>query len=289
MLKILQLQEGASSMDLTGLQLGTARLGPLLRSLRLHIATQELRLAATQLALPAMGELLATLHTLPKLTLLDLSDNLINGPGLRELSQGAHRSTRTPFPSLRELNLSLNPLGAGSGQGLALLLECCPLLSTLRLRGCRLTAAVLQHPALNGALRGCPVKTLEVSGNPLGCLGLHPLARTLRHFNLTHLHLDGITTLPRDGNLTQPLLTYLGQGNNTLTHLSLADNHLNDSSAQQLASCIPYLSSLAYLDLSQNPGLGSPGLQLLLEALEKRDCCLQVLDLSGCSVKQQGL
>lgn len=131
------------------------------------------------------------------------------------------------------------------------------------------------------------MKTLELSWNPLGCLGLHPLARTLQHLDLTHLQLDSVTTLPRDGNLTEPLLTYLGHGNNALTHLSLANNDFNDSSVQQLASCIPSLSSLAFLDLSQNPGIGSPGLQLLLEALEKRDSSLQVLDLSGCSVNQQ--
>ncbi|XP_055487673.1 tonsoku-like protein [Leucoraja erinacea] len=135
MVKILELQQRASSMDLSGLPLGTEGLVPLLRSLRLHVATRELRLAGTQLALPAIGELLATLLTLPNLTLLDLSNNLINGPGLRELIEGARHSTQPPFPSLRELNLSLNPLGEGSWQCLAVLLECCPVLTTLRLRG----------------------------------------------------------------------------------------------------------------------------------------------------------
>lgn len=57
---------------------------------------------------------------------------------------------------LEELDLSLNPLGDSSCQPLASLLQACPLLSTLKLQACSLTAAFLQHHRLllASALKG---------------------------------------------------------------------------------------------------------------------------------------
>ncbi|KAL0169726.1 hypothetical protein M9458_034322, partial [Cirrhinus mrigala] len=49
---------------------------------------------------------------------------------------------------LEELNLSMNPLGDGWTQALASLLSTCPLLSTLSLQACGLSARFLQQHCL---------------------------------------------------------------------------------------------------------------------------------------------
>ncbi|XP_051872039.1 tonsoku-like protein [Pristis pectinata] len=286
--KILQLQEDQPTVDLCSLSLSPERLIPVLRALRLHTATRELRLSANRLTDSAAEELLESLLTMPNLTLLDISSNQITGQGLRKLSEGARRPGDTPFQSLQELNLSHNPLGEGSSQSVAALIAACPVLSTLRLQGCGLTTRFPQDAGLNGALRGCSrLETLDVSGNPLGPRGVQALLRALQHQGLSRLELSTVVTHAQDGPLLDPLLTYLGQGGCVLTHLSLSNNGLTNDSVTELASCLPSLHSLAFLDLSRNPGISFPGLQMLLEALDQRDCCLELLDLSGCSVQQE--
>lgn len=49
---------------------------------------------------------------------------------------------------LEELDLSMNPLGDGISESLSLLLFSCPLLATLSLQACSLTARFLQQHLL---------------------------------------------------------------------------------------------------------------------------------------------
>ncbi|XP_072911291.1 tonsoku-like protein isoform X1 [Hemitrygon akajei] len=167
--KILQLQEEQPTLDLCSLSLGPERLTPVLRALRHHTATRHLRLSGNRLTDSAAEELLGSLVTMPNLTLLDVSSNQITALGLRKLSEGAQRPGEPAFQNLQELDLSLNPLGESSSQPLASLITACPVLSTLRLQGCSLTARSLQDTGLNGALKGCNrLESLDVSKNTLG-------------------------------------------------------------------------------------------------------------------------
>ncbi|XP_078285770.1 tonsoku-like protein isoform X2 [Rhinoraja longicauda] len=288
-LRACEVQGGGSCFRLSGVPLGTERLAPLLRSLRLHTAIRELRLAATRLALPSVGALLATLLTLPNLALLDLSDNLISGPGLRELSEGARRSAQPPFLNLRELNLSLNPLGEGSSQSLAVLLECCPVLTTLRLQACGLTASSLQQhrhqlaDAMKGSLH---LKTLCLSHNALGGLGVELILQSLPHPSLTHLDLSAVGGAGSDTLRVEHLIRYLSQDGCCLSHLKLSANRLTDDSLRDLSRCLLLCRSLAALDLSANPGLTTAGLDLLLGAVRERSSGLKFLSLAGASVQE---
>ncbi|XP_055506007.1 tonsoku-like protein [Leucoraja erinacea] len=288
-LRACEVQGGGSCFRLSGVPLGTERLAPLLRSLRLHTAMRELRLAATRLAPPALETLLATLLTLPNLTLLDLSDNLISGPGLRELSEGVRRSAQPPFQSLRELNLSLNPLGEGSWQSLAVLLECCPVLTTLRLQACRLTTSSLQQhrhqlaEAMKGSLH---LKTLCLSHNALGGLGVELILQSLPHRSLTHLDLSAVGGTGGDTLRVEHFVRYLSQDGCCLTHLKLSANRLTDDSLHDLSRCLLLCRSLEALDLSANPGLTTAGLDLLLGAVRVRSSGLQFLSLAGASVQE---
>lgn len=53
-----------------------------------------------------------------------------------------------PFQCLEELNVSMNPLGDGWSQALACLLSACPVLATLNLQACGLSARFLQQHRL---------------------------------------------------------------------------------------------------------------------------------------------
>ncbi|GCB83026.1 hypothetical protein scyTo_0024038 [Scyliorhinus torazame] len=97
MSKILQLQENGSSIDLSNLSLNKEQLTPILRALKFQTATRRLCLSANRLGDDAMDELLASLVTMPNLTLLDLSSNRITHEGLRKLCDPSTPSRDSPF------------------------------------------------------------------------------------------------------------------------------------------------------------------------------------------------
>lgn len=88
MLQAMEHQSVGPSFSACSLALRQAQLTPLLRALKLHSALRELRLAANRLGDGCAAELLAALHTLPGLTLLDLSSNHLGPKGLRQLASG---------------------------------------------------------------------------------------------------------------------------------------------------------------------------------------------------------
>ncbi|KAJ6661467.1 hypothetical protein lerEdw1_014376 [Lerista edwardsae] len=285
--KLLAHQESGPSFSVSGLALGRLQLPPLLRALKLQTPLRRLSLSGTGLGDDAVEELLACLGTLPRLKALDLSATRLGPEGLRRLTAGL--SGPSPWQHLEELDLSLNPLGDGSCQSLASLVQACPLLSTLKLQACSLTAAFLQPhrlllaSALEGAVH---LKRLVVSHNALGSAGLELLLRSLLCANLTHLEIGSVEARPLSQRpLQAAVATYLAQEGRTLTHLTLSGNHLTDDAVEELARCLPTCLSLASLDLSANPGISIVGLRTLLLALEERNCGLQFLSLAGCAVR----
>ncbi|XP_066480047.1 tonsoku-like protein [Tiliqua scincoides] len=287
LLKMLEHQESGPLFSASGVALGSLQLTPLLRALKLQTNIQRLSLSGTSLGDDVTEELLACIGTLPRLKGLDLSANRLGPEGLCKLAAGP--SDSSPWQHLEELDLSLNPLGDSSCQALASLVQACPILSTLKLQACNLTAAFLRHhrlllvSALKGAVH---LKRLVVSHNALGSSGLELLLKSLPCKNLTHLEISSVEARPRNQHpLQEAVASYLAQEGCALTHLTFSGNHLNDAAAAELARCLPVCLSLVSLDLSANPEISIVGLRTLLLALEERNSGLQFLNLAGCSVR----
>ncbi|XP_062379263.1 tonsoku-like protein [Sardina pilchardus] len=286
-LRLCEAQDGSSSVSVCGLSLASAALAPLLRALKLQDSLTELRLSANRLGDGLLPELVAAVATMPRLRLLDVSSNLITGEGLKKAADSLDGKSQPTFPCLEELNLSMNPLGDGHTQALACLLSACPLLATLSLQGCGLTARFLQQHRLllASALTGTGhLRTLTLSHNSLGSTGFELVLKTLPLHLLSHLHLTAVCRGPTDQPALELLATHLAQNDCSLTHLSLASNGLSDHSVASLARCLPVCPSLVSLDLSANPDVTSAGLHSLLMALREARRPLVQLNLQGCQV-----
>ncbi|KAM6125778.1 LOW QUALITY PROTEIN: tonsoku-like protein [Pterocles gutturalis] len=273
LLKVTELQEQSPVLGfgVGGLALRPPHVPPLLRALKLQGSLRQLRLRACGLPDTMATDLLATLATLPALTLLDLAGNQLSAGGLRLLLP---RPPNTAFQSLEELDLSLNPLGDAGCQPLAQLLESCPALATLRLQATGFTHAF----TFAGSAR---LQTLVLSGNALGPAGLErppgqPPCRSLAHLEL------GSVTRARPRLLTAALGRYLAQDGCALSHLTLSGN-CRDDDILEVARCLPACPTLVS-DLSAIPGIGAAGLRALLCALEERSQELRFLSLAGCAV-----
>ncbi|XP_075776030.1 tonsoku-like protein [Pelodiscus sinensis] len=284
LLKMTELQESGPSFGACGLALRQPHLTPLLRALKLQSSLRQLRLAGNGLGDGLAAELLAVLGTVPGLALLDLSANQLGAEGLRTLAAGL--PSQAAFQSLEELDLSLNPLGDGSCQALAGLVQACPGLTTLRLQACGFTGAFLQrhHRLLAHSLNAVHLKTLVLSHNALGSAGLELLLRSLPCATLSRLELGSVAARAEE-LVVDPVVRYLVQEGCALTHLTLSGNRLCDEAVGELARCLPLCPPLVSLDLSANPGLTLAGLRLLLSALGERNQGLRYLSLAGCSVR----
>uniref|UniRef100_UPI00398EBFCD tonsoku-like protein isoform X2 n=1 Tax=Pristiophorus japonicus TaxID=55135 RepID=UPI00398EBFCD len=190
--------------------------------------------------------------------------------------------------SLEELNLSLNPLGDSSSQSIASLLRSCPVLSTLRLQACGLTAKFLQHYRLllaDAMKSAVHLKTLCLSHNALGSVGVELILRSLPHDQLAHLDIAAVVGTHSDGPLMEHLVRYLSQDECCLTHLNLSGNRLTDDSIRDLSRCLFLCPSLVSLDMSANCGITRVGVEMLLGAVRERSCGMQYLSVSGSSVQ----
>ncbi|XP_044149724.1 tonsoku-like protein [Bufo gargarizans] len=279
-------QQETSSVSLCGLSLSGRHLCPVIRALKLQSSLRQLHLSGNLLGDAEVEELLSMLGTLPNLTHLNLSCNRLTHEGLRKLVPAAATSDYKALENLEELDLSMNPLGDGLSQPLAALLLHCPLLSTLHLRACQLSAKFLQQYrlVLADAFRGAVhLKNLSLSHNPLGSTGVELVLKTIPHETISCLELRAVTA--GDALITEPLIRYLTQDGCILSHLTLSSNHLSDESVRELARCLPVCSSLTSLDLSGNPKIGGNGFQHLLNAIQERNIEMQELNLTGCSIQ----
>ncbi|KAK3538198.1 hypothetical protein QTP70_033122 [Hemibagrus guttatus] len=188
---------------------------------------------------------------------------------------------------LEELNMSMNPLGDGWSQALASLLSSCPLLATLSLQACGLTARFLQQHRLllASALTGTGhLRSVCLSQNALGATGFELVLKTLPLQQLTHLELNAVCKGPSDQPALDLLSKLLTQGDCLLTHLGLAANGLTDQSIRSFTRCLSFCPSLVSLDLSANPSVTSAGLHSILSALGEARRPLTLLNLQGCQV-----
>uniref|UniRef100_A0A4W4H037 Tonsoku-like protein n=1 Tax=Electrophorus electricus TaxID=8005 RepID=A0A4W4H037_ELEEL len=285
-LRLCEVQDGSPSVCVCGLSLPPACLAPLLRALKLQDSLTELRISANRLNDDLLPELISAATTMPRLRLLDISTNLITGEGLKKASNSLEGSSQPPFPCLEELNMSMNPLGDGWSHALTCLLSACPVLATLSLQACGLTARFLQQHRLllASALTGNRGRSVCLSHNALGSTGFELVLKTLPLQYLTHLELNAVCKGPSEQPALDLLTKLLTQGDCVLTHLSLAANGLTDQSVRSLARCLPICPSLVSLDLSANPSVTSEGLYSLLSALGEAKRPLTHLNIQGCQV-----
>nr|XP_015212659.1 PREDICTED: tonsoku-like protein [Lepisosteus oculatus] len=285
--RLCEVQDGSPTLSVSGLSLSPLALTPLLRCLKLQSCLKELRLSGNRLRDDLMAELVATATTLPNLHILDLSANHITGEGLKKASATLDGRSQPAFPCLEELDLSVNPLGDGVSQALSCLLSACPLLATLKLQGCGLSTRFLQQHRLllASSLSGTGhLKSVCLSHNSLGSIGMELVLKTLPLHSLTHLDLSAIRRGPADSPSTEHLAAHLSQEGCSLIHLSLAGNGLKDSDLAALARCLTVCPTLVSLDLSGNPGVTAAGLETLLSALRESQRPLRFLNLAGCLV-----
>ncbi|KAL0169719.1 hypothetical protein M9458_034315, partial [Cirrhinus mrigala] len=115
---------------------------------------------------------------------------------------------------LEELDLSMNPLGDGWMQALASLLSACPLLSTLSLQACGLSARFLQQHRLllaNAMASTGNMRSVCLSHNALGSTGFELVLKTLPMHCLTHLQLSAVCRGPSDQPAMEILTKLLTQ------------------------------------------------------------------------------
>ncbi|TDG98848.1 hypothetical protein EPR50_G00205250 [Perca flavescens] len=285
--RLCEVQDGSSSVSMCGLSLAPSSLNPLLRALKLQASLTELRISGNRLHDNLLPELVATTITMPRLRLLDISANGITGEGLEKAVNALKGQSHPAFPSLEELDLSMNQLGDGVSEALSCLLSCCPLLAKLSLQACGFTARFLQQHRLllANALTGTRhLKSVCLSHNALGSTGFELVLKTLPLHSLTHLDLSAIRRGPADYPALEHLTKILSQDECSLTHLSLAANGLMDSSVATLARCLPSCPTLVSLNLSGNPSVTSAGLHNILISLREACRPLTLLNLQGCDV-----
>ncbi|KAK2879094.1 hypothetical protein Q8A67_019885 [Cirrhinus molitorella] len=285
--RLCEVQDSSPCVNVCGLSLPPASLTPLLRALKLQASLTELRISANRLNNDLLPELMSAAATMPRLRILDISANQITGEGLKKASVVFETKSQAAFPCLEELNLSMNPLGDGWTQTLASLLSACPLLSTLSLQACGLSARFLQQHRLllaNAMASTGNMRSVCLSHNALGSTGFELVLKTLPMHCLTHLQLSAVCRGPSDQPTMEILTKLLTQDDCPLTHLNLAGNGLTDHSVLLLARCLPVCPSLVSLDLSANPSVTSVGLQSLLNVLMEAQRPLTHLNLQGCQV-----
>ncbi|TSO25206.1 Tonsoku-like protein [Bagarius yarrelli] len=286
-LRLCEVQDGTPHVCVCGLSLAPTSLSPLLRALKLQSSLTELRLSANRLNDELFPELLSAATTMPRLRLLDISANQITGEGIKKAAAKLEEGTQHAFPCLEELNLSMNPLGDGWSQALACLLAACPLLATLSLQACGLTARFLQQHRLllANALTGTGhLRSVCLSQNALGATGFELVLKTLPLQHLTHLELNAVCKGPSDQPALDLLNKLLTQGECSLTHLGLGANGLTDQTIRSFTRCLALCPSLVSLDLSANPSVTSAGLHSILSALGESQRSLTHLNLQGCQV-----
>ncbi|XP_028995415.1 tonsoku-like protein isoform X2 [Betta splendens] len=285
--RLCEVQDGSSSFSLCGLSLAPSTLSPLLRALKLQASLSELRISGNRLHNDLLPDLVGTTITMPRLQVLDISDNHITGEGLAKAVNALKGQNDAAFPCLEELDISTNPLGDGVSESLSCLLSRCPVLAKLSLQACGLTTRFLQQHRLllASTLAGTGhLKSVSLSHNAVGSTGFELVLKTLPLHSLTHLDLAAVCRAPTDFVALEHLSKVLSQGDCSLTHLNLASNGLTDSSVASLARSLAFCPTLVSLNLSGNPCVTAAGLHSILSSLREAGRPLTFLNLQGCQV-----
>ena len=225
-----------------------------------------------------------------KITLLDLSHNLIGG-GSIEGKDICISSISLSISNITDLNLSHNKMGDDAASMTAFILltssavsysgnlhSCCKLerlylssnsigatgalsLSILMKQVCK-TLEVLDLSCnslsdvgcvcLSGGLKYCScLKQLHLSSNCIGDMGVESVAKALENSDLSELSLAGNLIKDHGAMVLAESLQKCSQ----LTSLDLSDNEIGDSGACCLGDCLRHCSKLNTLRLNSKPDL----------------------------------
>nr|XP_054749639.1 tonsoku-like protein [Lytechinus pictus] len=194
-------------------------------------------------------QLAAALKTLPNLTRVDLSCCGLTYEGLRSIAD-----------LLEELDLSYNYLTDSSALSLAMIVKHCPLLTTMSLRSCDLTAKFFQlhrHKLVEAFQGALSLHTLLISHNMLGSTGVELLLGCLSTKVLQHLDLSNVISSRSDGiHIARHLVKYFSE-EPVLDNLHLSGCYLSDVDVDCLKQLQPSTKALEEFKPISQPRLSS--------------------------------
>lgn len=188
-----------------------------------------------------------------------------------------------PYPLL-QLDVSGNPLGeAGVVAICSGVMTSLPLLKTLVMRGVDLsTTGGCNAVAKMLIAHSCGVRSLDISSNPIGDVGIRILCGSLSAppCHLESLHMDDVRMGAAGGEIFAELFQKVPL---RLSELSIASNGIGLRAFSALCKvCVTDRSKLTALDASYN-GIGESGTFAVREVVQMNPAGfhLQTLDLSG--------
>jgi len=214
---------------------------------------------------------------------LNLSENIIKGPGLSSLIQ------RTQ--SLQILNLSQNKLEAGSASTLCSMLRSHPHLHTLRLARNNLKQKCIKLIATTLCNQETALRHLDLSQNKLEDRGAKAIALAIDPRNNPFVALETLdlshNKIRQDG--AERLADAFVKGlNRTIRHLDMSYNFIDTVGLDGFGVAVNRSPTLKRLDLSRNNG-GDLGAEYFCYALyENPESSLVWLDLSWNSIQDAG-
>ena len=243
-----------------------------IHSFELHFCN-ELHLPRCKLTDPSTTLLVSLLPTLPNLSTLDLSQNLLSLQSVQLLS-------KLQLPSISHLSLSGNPLGDLSLSSLTSLLSTGPIIS-LKLSNCMFTKSLFQagRQDFKKAMKESQLKILDFSQNNLDEIGVEIFLKCLPS-TLTYLDLTACIHSTSPQNLGHHLSSFCSLGGNPtcdLTTLNLSALCISDSSLDSTLSFLSHCGRLSSLSLSHNP-ITASGLVILITFLVEESVPLTNLD-----------
>ncbi|XP_068698694.1 tonsoku-like protein isoform X1 [Montipora foliosa] len=287
-LSILESDLQLTSISLSNKALLDVHVLPLYRALQCHDVLTKLMLPGNRIGDSGVQYLVSALPTLPNLLVLDLSCNGITQKGLSHIASAlnardcaterSERQQNAMLQKLMELNISYNWLGDNCGTLLAVILQKCPLLNSLKLESCGLTSQISalgkEFPV---ALKASRLSHLSVAYNALGSQGMTNFiealpSESLHHFNVTSSYNE------KENQSAVHGLVYFMESGTVLTELVLGDCCVGDKEIEILLKAKHMFTALHYLDLSCNC-IGNDGITMLLRLL--KDSKLSILILAG--------
>ncbi|XP_052815390.1 tonsoku-like protein [Mya arenaria] len=255
-------------VKLSNLALGASRIQPVLRAIQHHTTLRELFLSGNRLGDEGLGNLCKILSTIPNLTLLSLTCNDITPEGLQLMTAAATAENSKALQNLGTLELSHNLLCDGSLVQVAGLIRALPILHTLALSSCGLTAGFFHtnRITLTEALHGSKIQALDVSYNRLGCVGLELFLTCLKPTTVTSLDLSAIIDDQRSSQVYRHLYNYATEDGCALQSLTMCDCNLAMEDVDYLTRLPLFAKHLQKINLSNNPKLTNQMLQDLIQS-----------------------